>query len=46
MLRRFGGWQGYRIDAPRRVVEEQIIDWSACLKAEADINKENTPPSP
>jgi hypothetical protein len=36
MIQRFGGWSQYRA-APARIVEEQIIAWTASLKAEADV---------
>jgi hypothetical protein len=44
MMDRFGSWPEYRA-APRPIVEEQIQTWIAKLNAEAEINKEQTPPS-
>lgn len=42
MMQRFGSWTEYRT-APRHVVEEQIIEWSASRKAESDANAESNP---
>ena len=41
MMQRFGGWSQYR-EAPRRIVEEQIIAWTASLQAEADAYEKPT----
>lgn len=35
MMRIFGGWSQYRA-APARIVEEQIIAWTAQIQADAD----------
>lgn len=38
-MSRFGGWSQYRA-APARIVEEQIIEWSAQCQADYDTSKE------